>query len=195
MVPIGLCPFSRKRVIGFLAFAFLVLSVVGCFANPILLSVKNTPYDRQMARIQSVLVSVPAQSTNPELPLRLINRWIGDLRNIPYGFSMQWKTPTEVARELVADCKGKAVALYQQMAQHGARRLRLVIGKRAPTSRSTHTWVQWTTASATYILDPTINWTAQTVDEVADDSYVPYYAYAGHQKYRAPAAIASYARL
>jgi hypothetical protein len=195
MVPIGLCPFSRKRVIGFLAFAFLVLSVVGCFANPILLSVKNTPYDRQMARIQSVLVSVPAQSTNPELPLRLINRWIGDLRNIPYGFSMQWKTPTEVAREPVADCKGKAVALYQQMAQHGARRLRLVIGKRAPTSRSTHTWVQWTTASATYILDPTINWTAQTVDEVADDSYVPYYAYAGHQKYRAPAAIASYARL
>jgi len=136
MVPIGLCPFSRKRVIGFLAFAFLVLSVVGCFANPILLSVKNTPYDRQMARIQSVLVSVPAQSTNPELPLRLINRWIGDLRNIPYGFSMQWKTPAEVAREPVADCKGKAVALYQQMAQHGARRLRLVIGKRAPTSRS-----------------------------------------------------------
>jgi hypothetical protein len=195
MVPIGLCPFSRKRVIGFLAFAFLVLSVVGCFANPILLSVKNTPYDRQMARIQSVLVSVPAQSTNPELPLRLINRWIDDLRNIPYGFSMQWKTPAEVAREPVADCKGKAVALYQQMAQHGARRLRLVIGKRAPTSRSTHTWVQWTTASATYILDPTINWTAQTVDEVADDSYVPYYAYAGHQKYRAPAAIASYARL
>ena len=195
MVPIGLCPFSRKRVIGFLAFAFLVLSVVGCFANPILLSVKNTPYDRQMARIQSVLVSVPAQSTNPELPLRLINRWIGDLRNIPYGFSMQWKTPAEVAREPVADCKGKAVALYQQMAQHGARGLRLVIGRRAPTSRSTHTWVQWTTASATYILDPTINWTAQTVDEVADDSYVPYYAYAGHQKYRAPAAIASYARL
>jgi len=195
MVPIGLCPFPRKRVIGFLAFVFLVLSVVGCFANPILLSVKNTPYDRQMARIQSVLVSVPAQSTNPELPLRLINRWIGDLRNIPYGFSMQWKTPAEVAREPVADCKGKAVALYQQMAQHGAQGLRLVIGKRAPTSRSTHTWVHWTTASATYILDPTINWTAQTEDEVADNSYVPYYAYAGHQKYRAPAAIASYARL
>jgi len=195
MVPIGLRPFPRKRVISFLAFVFLVLSVVGCFANPILLSVKNTPYDRQMARIQSVLVSVPAQSTNPELPLRLINHWIGDLRNIPYGFSMKWKTPAEVAREPVADCKGKAVALYQQMAQHGAQGLRLVIGKRAPTSRSTHTWVQWTTASATYILDPTINWTAQTEDEVANNSYVPYYAYAGHQKYRAPATIASYARL
>jgi hypothetical protein len=195
MVPIGLCPFSRKRVIGFVAFAFLVLSVVGCFANPILLSVKTTPYDRQMARIQPILVSTPAQGANQELPLRLINRWIGELRNIPYGFCMQWKTPAEVAREPVADCKGKAVALYQQMARHGARGLRLVIGRRAPTSRSTHTWVQWTTASATYILDPTINWTARTVDEVADNSYVPYYAYAGHQKYRAPTASALYARL
>jgi hypothetical protein len=195
MVPIGLCPFSRKRVIGFVAFAFLVLSVVGCFANPILLSVKTTPYDRQMARIQPILVSTPAQGPNQELLLPLINRWVGELRNIPYGFCMQWKTPAEAAREPVADCKGKAVALYQQMARHGARGLRLVIGRRAPTSRSTHTWVQWTTASATYILDPTINWTARTLDEVADNSYVPYYAYAGHQKYRAPTASALYARL
>jgi hypothetical protein len=195
MVPVGLCPFPRKRVIGFVAFAFLVLSVVGCFANPIFLSVKTTPYDRQMARIQPVLVSAPTQGSERELPLPLINQWIGELRNIPYKFSMQWKTPAEVAHEPVADCKGKAVALYQQMARHGARGLQLVIGRRAPTSRSTHTWVQWTTASATYILDPTINWTAQPVDEVADNSYVPYYVYAGHQKYRAPAATAFYARL
>ena len=84
MVPIGLCPFSRKRVIGFVAFVFLVLSVVGCFANPILVSVNTTPYDRQMARIQPILVSTPAQGANQELPLPLINRWIGELRNIPY---------------------------------------------------------------------------------------------------------------
>jgi hypothetical protein len=195
MLPIGLCPFRRNHVIGFVAFAFLLLSVVGCFANPILLSVKTTPYDRQMARIQPVLVSASTQGTHPELSLPLINRWIGELRNIPYGFSMQWKTPAEVAHEPVADCKGKAVALYQQMARHGARGLRLVIGRRAPTSCCTHTWVQWTTASETYILDPTINWTARTVDEVADNSYVPYYAYAGRQKYRAPAASALYASL
>ena len=195
MVPVGLCPFPRKRVIGFVAFAFLVLSVIGCFGNPVFLSVKTTPYDHQMARIQPVLVSAPTQGTERELPLPLINQWIGELRNIPYGFSMQWKTPTEVAHEPVADCKGKAVALYQQMARHGARGLQLVIGRRAPTSRSTHTWVQWTTGSATYILDPTINWTAQTVDEVADNSYVPYYAYSGPQKYRARTASALYARL
>ena len=194
MVPIGR-PFHRRRVIGFLALAFLVLSVIGCFANPILLSVNRTPYDRQMARIQPVLASAPAQSSDRELPLQQINRWIGELRNIPYGFSMQWKTPAEVAREPVADCKGKAVALYQQMAQHGARGLRLVIGKRAPSSRSTHTWVQWTTASETYILEPTLNWTVQTADDIADNSYVAYYAYTGHQKYRASAASALYAGL
>src|SRR5436190_5516085 len=195
MVPISFCPFPRKRVVCFVALTVLVLSVVGCFANPVLLPVKTTPYDRQMARIQPVLVSAPAEAADRELPLPLINRWIGELRNIPYGFSMEWKTPAEVAREPVADCKGKAVALYQQMARHGARGLRLVIGRRAPTSRSTHTWVQWTTASATYILDPTINWTARGLDEVANNSYVPYYAYAGHQKYRALAASALYARL
>src|ERR1041385_4899897 len=188
MVAIQLCPFPRKRVIGFVACPFLVLSILGCFASPILSPVKTTPYDRQMAPIQPVLFSTAAQGTSRDLSLSLINRWIGELRTIPYGFSMQWKTPGEVARDSVADCKGKAVALYQQMAQHGARGLRLVIGRRAPTSRSTHTWVQWTTASATYILDPTINWTAQSVGEAADHSYVPYFAYAGHQRYRARAA-------
>ena len=106
MAPGGLCRFPRKRIVCFVAFAFLVLSVVGCFANPILLS---------------------------------------------------------------ADALQPAVL--------------------------THMWVQWTTASATYILDPTINWTAQTVDQVAGNSYVPYYAYAGYQKYRAPAASTLYARL
>jgi predicted transglutaminase-like cysteine proteinase len=195
MVPIRLCPFPRKRVVGFIALAFLALSVVGCFADPVLLSVKTTPYDRQMARIQPVLASAVAPDLAQQLPLRLINRWIGELRDIPYGYSLQWKTPAEVAREPVADCKGKAVALYQQMIQHGARGLKLVIGRRAPTSRSTHTWIQWTTASTTYILDPTINWTAQTVDEIADNSYVPYYVYSGGQKYRAPAASALFARL
>ena len=195
MVPISFRPFARKRVIAFVALDFLTLSVIGCFAHPTLLSVKTTPYDRQMARIQPALVCAPAPGIEGDVSLALINRWIGELRTIPYGFSMEWKTPAEVAREPVADCKGKAVALYQQMARHGARGLRLVIGKRVPTSRSTHTWVEWTTASATYILDPTINWTAQTVDQIADNSYVPYYAYAGHQRYRAPAASGLYAGL
>ena len=45
---------------------------------------------------------------------------------------MEWKTPNEIAHAPTADCKGKAVALYQRMRENGARNLRLVIGKRTP---------------------------------------------------------------
>jgi predicted transglutaminase-like cysteine proteinase len=109
--------------------------------------------------------------------------------------STEWKTPSELAHEPTGDCKGKAVALYQRMRENGARDLRLVIGRRAPTSRSTHTWVEWTTESATYILDPTINWTAQRGNEIADNLYVPYYAYTGSRRYRGAAATSLYAGL
>ena len=108
---------------------------------------------------------------------------------------MEWKTPNEIAHAPTADCKGKAVALYQRMRENGARNLRLVIGKRTPVSRRTHTWVEWTSASVTFVLDPTINWVAQAVNEIPENSYVPYYAYAGSRKYRAAAATSLYARL
>jgi hypothetical protein len=81
------------------------------------------------------------------------------------------------------------------MRENGARNLRLVIGKRTPVSRRTHTWVEWTSASVTFVLDPTINWVAQAVNEIPENSYVPYYAFAGSRKYRAAAATSLYARL
>jgi hypothetical protein len=110
-----------------------------------------------------------------------------DLRGIPYGFSMEWKTPTEVARDVVADCKGKSVTLYGRMREHGARNLRLVIGKRAPSSRVTHTWVEWNTGSRTYVLDPTINWSASPVTQIPTSSYISYYVFSGTRKYCAAA--------
>src|SRR5438445_262994 len=95
----------------------------------------------------------------------------------------------------VERARGKAASLYQRMRENGVRDLRRVIGRRAPTSRSTHAWVEWTTASATYVLDPTINWAAQRANEIADNSYVPYYVYIGSRRYRAAAATSLYARL
>jgi predicted transglutaminase-like cysteine proteinase len=127
--------------------------------------------------------------------LSLVNQWITELRAIPYSYSMEWKTPNEIAHAPTADCKGKAVALYQRMRENGACNLRLVIGKRTPVSRSTHTWVEWRSASVTFVLDPTINWFAQAVNEIPENSYVPYYAYAGGRKYRAAPATSLYARL
>ncbi len=193
MVFVSITPFPPRRIFVPVA-ALFALSIASCFAQPILLSAKSTPYDRQMARIQPVL-NTSASVQHAVLPLSLVNQWIGELRTIPYSFSMEWKTPNEIAHAPAADCKGKAVALYQRMRENGARNLRLVIGKRTPGSRSTHTWVEWTSASVTFILDPTINWAAQAVNEIPENSYVPYYAYAGNRRYRAAAATSLYARL
>ena len=193
MVLVSIVPFRPRRIL-FLAAAFSALSIATCFADSLLVTAKKTPYDHQMARIQPVL-NAPASLHHSVLPLSLVNQWIGELRAIPYSYSMEWKTPIEIAHAPTADCKGKAVALYQRMRENGARNLRLVIGKRTPLSRRTHTWVEWTSASVTFVLDPTINWVAQAVNEIPENSYVPYYAYAGSRKYRASAATSLYARL
>src|SRR6267143_2674501 len=164
MVLISISPFARRRILALVA-ALLALSAITCIAQPILFPVKSTPYDRQMERIEPILDS-SANPTQHPVSLASVNSWIHDLRAIPYGFSVQWKTPAEVAREPVADCKGKAVALYQRLRANGAQNLRLIVGKRRPTSRVTHTWVEWTTDSATYVLDPAINWSAYSLAQI-----------------------------
>ena len=93
----------------------------------------------------------------------------------------------------MADCKGKAVALYQKMHSCGVQNVRLVIGKRTLASAKTHAWLEWSTDGGTYVLDPTINWAACRASEVGTRAYVPLYAYSGTQKYRA-AAAALYAK-
>jgi predicted transglutaminase-like cysteine proteinase len=137
-----------------------------------------------MSRIRPVLTSA-VENKEQNLSIGLINNWIGNLRAIPYGFSMEWKTPDEVRLGAYADCKGKAVALYNAMHSRGAQNVRLVIGKRLWTSRKTHAWLEWATADGTYILDPTINWSAFRAERGGRSSYIPLYAYAGGQKYRA----------
>ena len=71
------------------------------------------------------------------------------------------------------------------MQLHGAEHVRLVIGKRTILSRRTHAWIEWDTDRGTYVLDPTINWTAYRADRFRDRAYIPLYAYAGTHKYRA----------
>lgn len=193
MVLISLSPFLSKRILALL-FAILALSALTCLADTSFFSVTATPYDRQMSRIQPVLMSGSA-TDREAVTLDTVNHWMNNLRGIPYGYSMQWRTPGEVARDPVADCKGKAVSLYEAMREHGARNIRLLIGKRAPGSRVTHTWVEWTLGSRTYVLDPTFNWRACSATDIPRSSYVPYYAYAGAQKFRAASADNLFANL
>jgi predicted transglutaminase-like cysteine proteinase len=187
MVLISITPYHARKI-GIFVFSLLCLVGISCFAEAVFVQVPATPYDHQMTRIHPVLASNSNTTTKQDVTLGLVNRWIEDLRGIPYGFSPEWKTPEEVYGGPVADCKGKAVALYQRMHAHGAENLRLVIGKRSATSRRTHAWLEWQTATGNYILDPTINWSAFSTAQAGGGSYIPLYAYAGAHKYRAASA-------
>lgn len=183
MVTISIRPYGLRKV-GFVGFALFCLSCLSAFAQSNYISVNSTPYDRQMTRIRPIL-ACGAGHAEENLSFGLVNHWIGDLRAIPYGFSKEWKTPDEVQTGAFADCKGKAVALYNVMHSRGAENVRLVIGKRLWSSHKTHAWLEWTTAAGTYILDPTINWSAFRAERTGRSSYIPLYAYAGAKKFRA----------
>jgi hypothetical protein len=186
MIFVSISPYVGKKTLVVIV-SLICLFSLSCFAESIYLNVSSTPYDKQMSRIRPALVSSHS-AVKENVSLFLVNHWIENLREIPYGYSPEWKTPIEVELDAVADCKGKAVALYDIMHSHGVENLRLVIGKRTATSRRTHAWVEWNANSVTYVLDPTINWTACRAEEHAVRSYIPFYAYAGAQKYRASTA-------
>jgi hypothetical protein len=191
MVLVSIRPYPVKKI--FLVLIGLIcLSSISCFAHSLYFTVSSTPYDKQMTRIRPVLFC-KSGGARQNLSLALVNHWIEDIRAIPYGFTPEWKTPAELESAVVADCKGKAVALYQRMQSHGAEHVHLVIGKRTSISRKTHAWLEWNTDGGTYVLDPTFNWAACRADQLGNDAYIPFYAYAGSRKYRA-AAAALYAK-
>lgn len=168
----------------------LLLAFAGssAFADALLFTVNSTPYDRQMARIRPVLTAPVHESGSP-VSLAIVNQWMADLRAIPYGFTMHWKTPAEAQSGAPADCKAKAVALYEKMREMGATNVRLVIGKRTVMSRSTHAWLAWDTEGGSYVLDPTFNYAACTTSQVGKRNYQPLYAYAGNKKFRASSTL------
>jgi hypothetical protein len=183
MITISIRPYTLRKA-GLIGLLLFCLSCLSTFAQSSYITVNSTPYDRQMTRIRPILTSATGHK-DQSLSIALVNNWIGNLRAIPYGFSMEWKTPEEVKVGAYADCKGKAVALYNTMHSYGADNVRLVIGKRSSTSRKTHAWLEWATANGTYILDPTITWSAFRAERAGRSAYIPLYAYAGAQKFRA----------
>ncbi|PYL15762.1 MAG: hypothetical protein DMF46_05010 [Verrucomicrobia bacterium] len=191
MVLVSIRPYPVKKIF-LILIGLICLSSISCFAQSLYFTVSSTPYDKQMTRIRPVLFC-KSGGGRQNLSLALVNHWIEDIRAIPYGFTPEWKTPAEVESAVVADCKGKAVALYQRMQSHGAEHIHLVIGKRTFISRKTHAWLEWNTDGRAYVLDPTFNWAACRADQLGNDAYIPFYAYAGNRKYRA-AAAALYAK-
>lgn len=172
-----------------LTLALLALLASSSFADALLFTVSTTPYDNQMARIRPVLTAPAGRVSADGVSMSVVNKWMGDLRSIPYGFTTVWKTPAEAQSGAPADCKAKAVALYEKMQANGATKVRLVIGKRTSSSRQTHAWLAWDTQGGSYVLDPTFNWTACTAGRVGKRNYQPLYAYAGARKFRAASTL------
>ena len=171
-----------------LAFVFLSVAASSSFADALFFTVNATPYDRQMARIRPVLTASGRASAN-QVNMTVVNQWMAELRSIPYGFTTFWKTPAEAQSGAPADCKAKAVALYEKMQASGATNVRLVIGKRTTMSRQTHAWLAWETQNGSYVLDPTFNYAACTPAQVGKRNYQPLYAYAGNKKFRAASTL------
>ncbi|MEP7014592.1 MAG: transglutaminase domain-containing protein [Verrucomicrobiota bacterium] len=106
------------------------------------------------------------------------------LRQIPYRYSKQWQTPVEVSITRRADCKGKAMLLYEIMREKGVTDVRFIIGKRRASDWFTHAWLEWETADGTYLLDPTFNRRAVRMQRESREAYVPLFAYEGVLRYR-----------
>src|ERR1700736_5658236 len=151
------------------------------FSQPTFLEVGSTPYDRQMSRIQPTLTATFGYAVDG-ISFALVNEWMVELRAMPYRYSREWQTPSEVEAARVADSKGKAVALYDRLQLNGAANVCLVIGKRRANDVLTHAWLEWETERGTLLLDPTFNWTA-TFKIPAGRTYVPLYAYDGARQY------------
>ncbi|HKP05376.1 MAG TPA: hypothetical protein VJU77_18650 [Chthoniobacterales bacterium] len=166
----------------------LALTASSSFADALLFTVAATPYDHQMARIRPVLTASSHAASN-NVNMTIVNQWMSDLRSIPYGFTSFWKTPAEAQSGAPADCKAKAVALYEKMQANGATNVRLVIGKRTAMSRQTHAWLAWDTENGSYVLDPTFNWAACPTAKVGKKNYQPLFAYAGSKKFRAASTL------
>jgi predicted transglutaminase-like cysteine proteinase len=150
-------------------------------AQSTFLEVGSTPYDRQMSRVQPILTA-PSGYTVHRISFALVNEWMIELRAMPYRYSREWRTPSEVEAARAGDCKGKALALYDRMQLNGVTNVRFVIGKRRITDSVTHAWLELETEMGTLLLDPTFNWTA-TIKASDTRSYIAFYGYEKARKY------------
>lgn len=179
---VSVSPSSLRLKTGFLwLIACAGSAAITCSAQATYFLVDSTPYDRQMARICDTLATPPPASAH-RLSWIKINQWMAALHEMPYRYSKRWRTPAEIRSANVADCKGKALLLYEKMRANGVRNLRFVIGKHHSDDSLTHAWLEWDTTSGNYLLDPTFN--SAAAQNFRDGSaYIPLYAYLHGRKY------------
>ena len=166
-----------------LLLGWLVFSATRCFAKTTYAAVASTPYDGQMSPTLPIL-RTPAARVAGDTSLATVDRWILELRVMPYEYSIPWRTAAELASAVVTDCKGKSALLYAKMRAHGHKQIYLIIGKRRVADLKTHAWLEWRTNRGTYVLDPTYCEAALPVRALEPATYIPQYGYDGVRKYR-----------
>ena len=186
--------FSHVRVRISALLAGLAFSASECLADTVYSPLSSTPYDRQMIPSLPILQTRVGRGGG-ETSFETVNRWMLELRIIPYEYSIPWRTPAELASAAVTDCKGKSALLYAKMRANGQRQIYFVIGRRRAVDLTTHAWLEWRTNRGTYVLDPTYRETALRVRALDPATYIPQYAYDGIRKYRVRRRAASTARV
>ncbi len=147
MLFVSLFPLLLRRCV--LPVIGVGLTAISCFAQqPVFFIVDSTPYDNQMARVGPILASAGSYAPG-SVSLMIVNHWMIKLHALRYKYSKEWKTPDEVRISATADCKGKAIALYEEMAANGAERVRFIIGKHRASDALTHAWLEWETDNET----------------------------------------------
>ena len=162
---------------------WVAFGTTNCFADTAYSVVSTTAFDRQMQPTLPILQTPPGRAAG-DISFATINRWILELRVVPYEYSLDWQTPAQLASAVVTDCKGKSALLYARMRTNGLSQVYFVIGKRRATDLATHAWVEWRTNRGTFVLDPTFSEVALPVRALQPATYIPRYAYDGLRKYR-----------
>ena len=184
---------SRARGCACLLAAWAVFGASDCLGDTTYAATSTTPFDRQMRPTLPIL-QTPSGRAAGDTSFATINRWILELRVVPYEYSLDWQTPAQLASAVVTDCKGKSALLYARMRTNGLSPVYFVIGKRRATDLATHAWVEWRTDRGTYVLDPTFSEVALPVRALQSATYIPRYAYDGFRKYRVRRSTARPAR-
>lgn len=140
---------------------------------------QQTPYDRYMSPVRTVLSSLGSQKPSMEEVKQLMLQGRGFRYHMdnPYVAAM----PEKTALSRSGDCKDKALWLCKQL---GDRDVRFVIGKTEPGIRLSHAWVMWRNEGRWWLLDCTLRRAPIPADQVPENRYIPLYSYSPNATYR-----------
>jgi hypothetical protein len=139
----------------------------------------NTPYDRYMSPVRTVLSHLGQQKPSMEQVKKLMIEG----RNFRYRMENPYTAalPETTASKRSGDCKDKALWLCNQL---GDSDVRFVIGKTEPGVRISHAWVMWKNEGRWWLLDCTLKSAPIAADTLPENRYIPLYSFSKGSTFR-----------